>query len=412
MPKLFRPNVLAMLVCGVGLSLSAASTWAQTSKDYEILRNKMVDDEIVAAGVKNERVIKSMRTTLRHEFMPLSQRKFAYFDMGVAIGEGQTISSPFTVAYMTEQLDPQPTDKVLEIGTGSGYQAAVLSPLVQDVYTIEIVAVLGRRAKESLERLKYKNVHPLIGDGYKGWPEHAPFDKIIVTCSPENVPQPLVDQLKEGGRIIVPLGERYQQVLYRFIKKDGKLEREALLPTLFVPMTGAAEDLRKVLPDPLKPTIANGSFEESTKAPGIPDGWYYVRQAEIVSDDKAPAGKKYLHFTNANPGVEARALQAFPVDGRKVKGLDVSLRVKVKGVRPGQTQDQRPALHVTFYDENRAIAGSDWIGPWELDSPDWLDQKRTLTVPSKAREAILRIGLLGATGEASFDALELKASEK
>lgn len=408
MANLFRFTALALLALCVW---AISPAWGQSAKEYEVLRNKLVDEEIIAAGVKTERVVKSMRNTPRHEFMPIAQRKFAYYDMGVAIGEGQTISSPFTVAYMTEQLDTQTTDKVLEIGTGSGYQAAVLSPLVAEVYTIEIVAVLGRRAKDVLDRLKYKNVHCLIGDGYKGWPDKAPFDKIIVTCSPENVPQPLIDQLKEGGKMIVPLGERYQQVLYRFVKKDGKLEREALLPTLFVPMTGAAEDLRKVQPDPLKPSIINGSFEES-KVAGIPDGWYYVRQGELIADEKSPAGKKYIHFTNKEPGVESRALQAFPVDGRKVKGVDVSVRVKVKGIRPGQTQDQRPALHVTFYDENRAIVGTDWIGPWELDSPDWMDQRRTLAVPPKAREAILRIGLLGATGEASFDALELKAAEK
>jgi protein-L-isoaspartate(D-aspartate) O-methyltransferase len=119
--------------------------------------------------------------------------------MSLPIGERQTISSPFIVAYMTECLDPQPTDRVLEIGTGSGYQAAVLSPLVKEVYTIEIVESLGKQAAQTLERLDYRNVHVKVGDGYLGWPEHAPFDKIIVTCSPESIPQPLVDQLREGG---------------------------------------------------------------------------------------------------------------------------------------------------------------------------------------------------------------------
>ena len=151
---------------------------------------------------------------------------------------------------------------MLEIGTGSGYQAAVLSPLVKDVYSIEIVESLGKHAAQTLKRLKYTNVHTKIGDGYLGWPEHAPFDKIIVTCSPEKVPQALVDQLKEGGRMIVPVGERYQQVLYLFKKKDGKLINEALRPTLFVPMTGTAEDEREIKPDPLHPKLVNGGFEE------------------------------------------------------------------------------------------------------------------------------------------------------
>ena len=133
---------------------------------------------------------------------------------------------------------------MLEIGTGSGYQAAVLSPLVKEVYSIEIVESLGKHAQQTLKRLKYTNVFVKIGDGYLGWPEHAPFDKIIVTCSPEKVPQPLIDQLKEGGRMIIPVGERYQQVFHLLKKQDGKLINEALRPTLFVPMTGKAEESR------------------------------------------------------------------------------------------------------------------------------------------------------------------------
>ncbi len=209
----------------------------------------MVDEDIVAAGVKNKRVIKAMRDTPRHEFVPLRLRNRAYFDMALPIGESQTISPPFVVAYMTEALDPQPGDKVLEIGTGSGYQAAVLSPLVREVYTIEIVEQLGHKAAKTLERLRYDNVKVKVGDGYQGWPEHAPFDKIIVTCSPEKVPPALVAQLKEGGRMVIPVGERYQQTLYLMKKKDGKMVSEALQPTLFVPMTGRAEENRQVKPD-------------------------------------------------------------------------------------------------------------------------------------------------------------------
>ena len=210
----------------------------QNRDPWSEARALLVRHEVVAAGVKDPRVIDAIRTVPRHEFVSRSLRRYAYLDMGLPIGEGQTISSPFIVAYMTEQLRPQRTDKVLEIGTGSGYQAAVLSGLVSEVYSIEIVEPRGRRAAETLSRLKYGNVTTKIGDGYQGWPEHAQFDKIIVTCSPEDVPQPLVQQLKEGGRLVVPLGQRYQQTLYLFRKVDGRLQPEPLQPTFFVPMMG------------------------------------------------------------------------------------------------------------------------------------------------------------------------------
>src|SRR3990172_12411296 len=144
--------------------------------------------------------------------------------MALPIGDQQTISPPFVVAYMTQEVDPQPTDRVLETATGSGYQAAVLSPLVRNVYTIEIVEPLGKRAARTLKKLGYKNVFVKVGDGYQGWPDAAPFDKIIVTCSPEKVPQPLVDQLRDGGLMVIPVGERYQQTLYSMRKANGELQ--------------------------------------------------------------------------------------------------------------------------------------------------------------------------------------------
>src|SRR5262249_27959968 len=183
---------------------------------------------------------------------------------------------------------------------GSGYQAAVLSPLVKDVYTIEIVEPLGNKAKKVLERLGYKNVHVKIGDGFLGWPEFAPFNKIIATCSPEKVPQPLIDQLADGGILVAPVGERYSQTLYVFTKKGGKLEREALLPTLFVPMTGKAEASRERKPDPANPQLVNGSFEEEPKfvSEGGQPGWYYERQVTRLTSDLAPHGKHYVEFKN------------------------------------------------------------------------------------------------------------------
>ena len=246
----------------------------QSEEEFTRQREEMVKVAVEGAGVTDERVIRSMRQTPRHEFVPKKLRRtMSYLDAGVPIGEAQTISSPFIVAYMTQELDPQPEDKVLEIGTGSGYQAAILSPLVKEVYSIEIVEKLGKTAAKTLEKLEYKNVFTKIGDGYQGWPQHAPFDKIIVTCSPENIPKPLVDQLKEGGTIVVPMGERYQQTLYLMEKKDGEMVRKALRPTLFVPMTGTAEDNRQVKPDPENPQLINGDFEEGLDDQGFARGW-------------------------------------------------------------------------------------------------------------------------------------------
>jgi protein-L-isoaspartate(D-aspartate) O-methyltransferase len=389
---------------------TAPVTHAQVTYSAPEARNRMVDDEIVNAGLKNERVIAAMRSTPRHEFVGLKERQYAYFDMALPIGEGQTISPPFIVAYMTEQLDPQPTDKVLEIGTGSGYQAAILSPLVKEVYSIEIKELLGKNAARTLKRLGYigKNVFTKIGDGYQGWPEHAPFDKIIVTCSPENVPQALVDQLRDGGRLIVPLGERFQQTLYLFRKENGKLVSEALRATLFVPMTGTAENERKVKPDPLHPTVINGSFEEIRMegTTETPRGWHYVRQCKMVKDPLSPEGEHYVTFTNTDPGRASQALQAFGIDGHKVPTLDVSLRVRAKDVRQGQNAQQLPVFAIVFYDDKQNIIGERSLGPWQ-GTFDWQTEKGTLSVPPKAVTGILRVGLLGAVGEVSFDDIRL-----
>jgi protein-L-isoaspartate(D-aspartate) O-methyltransferase len=379
-------------------------------------RNRMVDEEIVRAGITNPRVIDSVRSTPRHEFVPAKELKNAYYDMALPIGEGQTISPPFIVAFMTEQIDPQPTDVVLEIGTGSGYQAAILSPLVKEVYSIEIKEPLGIQAAKVLKKLKYANVFTKVGDGYQGWPEHAPFDKIIVTCSPEKIPQKLVEQLRDGGRLIVPLGERYQQTLYLFRKMDGKLVSEALRPTLFVPMTGVAESLREKKPDPLHPQIVNGSFEDASKegSTEIPKGWHYCRQGKIVEDNLAPAGTHYVTFSNLEPGRGAQALQAFPVDGRKVPSLDVSLRVKADNAFPvqvpGQQIQQAPMLIIAFYDDKQNPVGERGMGPW-LGTFPWRIERESLKVPPKAAHAIVRVGLLGATGEISFDDVNITAGK-
>jgi protein-L-isoaspartate(D-aspartate) O-methyltransferase len=186
-----------------------------------------------------------MRTIPRHELVPLEVRRQAYDDHPLPIGHGQTISQPYIVAFMTQALNPRTNDVVLEVGTGSGYQAAVLAGLVQRVYTIEIVEPLARRAEADLQRLAITNVQVRAGDGYKGWPSAAPFDAIIVTCAPDHIPQPLIDQLKEGGRMIIPVGPTYDQSLYLLRKEGGKVRQQAILPVIFVPMTGQAKESKR-----------------------------------------------------------------------------------------------------------------------------------------------------------------------
>jgi protein-L-isoaspartate(D-aspartate) O-methyltransferase len=387
---------------------SASAQKRMSPQALEQARNRMVDQDVAGAGIKDPRVIQAMRDTPRHEFVLGKYVDRAYLDGSLPIGEHQTISPPLFVAYMTEQLEPQPADRVLEIGTGSGYQAAVLSPLVKEVYSIEIVEALGKRAKQTLKRLKYANVFTKIGDGYQGWSEYAPYDKIIVTCSPEKVPQPLVDQLKEGGRMIIPVGERYQQVLHLLKKQNGQLVNEALRPTLFVPMTGKAEEGRQVQPDPLHPKLINGGFEELTGSAAEPTGWYYIRQMKVVTASDAPEGKNYVTFSNSDSGRTSRAVQGFPIDGRKVHEVEISCMVRGAEIVAGATPGQSPRISIAFMDENRAPLGlPPSIGPWQGTFP-WQRKAGRIKVPARAREGTIYIGLLGATGEVSYDDIQLR----
>lgn len=378
-----------------------------TGETYAEQREQMVRLFLKGAGIKSEKVLEVFRKTDRHEFVPADMKPYAYRDAGLPIGDGQTISSPFIVAYMTEVLDPQPTDRVLEIGTGSGFQAAILSPLVKDVYSIEIVEPLGRRAAETLKRLNYQNVFTKVGDGYLGWPEHAPFDKIIVTCSPENVPQPLIDQLKEGGQIVVPVGERHQQTLYLMTKKDGKLEGKALQPTLFVPMTGAAEDKRELLPDPANPTLLNPDFEEGNDEQGHVRGWYYQRLGTLVEAPDAPSGQTFIRFENDLNNQASHLMQGFAIDGRQVKQVRLSGSYRGSNVTVGPDKNQLAQIAITFYDENRAEVGFGFIGPFR-GTKSWSPYSKIIRVPAAAREGIVRIGMFGGTGTADFDNIQIE----
>ena len=399
-----------LFACLILIAFPAMMFAQMTEKQFTAARLEMVENAVVAAGIEDERVIQSLRDTRRHEFVPRNVRHQAYLDAGIPIGEKQTISSPFIVAYMTQSLDPQVTDKVLEIGTGSGYQAAVLSPLVAKVYSIEIVRSLGERAERTLKKLNYKNVHTKVGDGFKGWPDAAPFDKIIVTCSPEDIPQPLVDQLVEGGLIIVPMGERHQQTLFLMRKRDGKMEREALRPTLFVPMTGRAEDAREVLPDGSNPTLLNSDFEEGTDDNGFVNGWYYQRKLELVEDKLSPGGNFHIKFSNDVPGQHAHVMQGVAIDGRLVSKLRIGGSFKSEDVVAGPHRNDLPAIVLTFYNNNREELGSQYFGPFE-GTQAWKNYDREIRVPVGCREAILRVGLFGATGSASFDNIIIKKIE-
>ena len=372
---------------------------------YTPLRERMVDEFIAAEGVTNPKVLTAMRTVPRHLFVRPDLRQAAYFDQALDIGYKQTISPPFIVAYMTETLDPQPTDKVLEIGTGSGYQAAVLSGLVDQVYTIEIVEPLGQRAASLLKRLGYDNVHAKVGDGYLGWPEVAPFDKIIVTCSPESVPQPLVDQLREGGRMIIPLGERYQQVFHLLEKKDGKLEKTQLIPTLFVPMTGTMEELRQKKPDPANPQLVNGGFEEVTVEEGLADGWHYQRRSTLTDD--ANNGAQSIRFDNQEQGRMAHMLQAFAIDGREVPRLRVNWSMKSQDIYPGRNPQEQPGIIIYFFDERRIPFDRAVVATFGRDEPVWTAGTRQIDIPRGAREAIIQAGLNGGTGRIWFDDISI-----
>jgi len=390
---------------------------------YLEARERLVRERIETAGVNDSRILNAIRSTLRHEFVPRVDRKRAYFDMALPIGQSQTISSPFIVALMTEALDPEPSDKVLEIGTGSGYQAAVLSPLVEQVYSIEIVPELGENAEETLKRLGYENVSTRVGDGFLGWPDAAPFDKIIVTCSPESVPQPLVDQLREGGHMIIPVGERYQQTLFRMTKKDGKLVKEALRPTLFVPMTGEAEDNREQLPDAANPRVVNGDFErlpqgDDAKISDYVPGWYYGRQvrqerteakgnAKAAGARNGPEGKLFARFENETPGLNSHLLQGIAIDGREVSLLRLSGRARTMDVKKGPSPEALPAIAISLYDAQRQDLGTFLLGPYG-GTRGWRATSRLIRIPPATREAILRVGLFGATGTADFDSIAIK----
>ena len=229
----FRWLFLLLTAC---VFFSNCSGQIQEKSDFASERKRHVKKYIIGRGISDNRVIEAMQKVERHLFVPEIYRDMAYLDSPLPIGKGQTISQPYIVAIMTELLELKKDDKVLEIGTGSGYQAAILAEIADSVFTIEIFEKLGKSADKLLNKLNYKNVLVKIGDGYKGWPEHAPYDAIIVTCAPTKIPAPLEEQLSEGGRMVIPVGKRYVQELVLLRKKKGKIKKEDIIPVRFVPM--------------------------------------------------------------------------------------------------------------------------------------------------------------------------------
>jgi protein-L-isoaspartate(D-aspartate) O-methyltransferase len=223
-----RLIISVMLLLFVAGSVRCQNYWQE--------RNQMVKRQIMDRGINDPKVISAMKDVARHEYVPQNYREMAYDDRPLPIGHGQTISQPYIVALMTELLELEEGDKVLEIGTGSGYQAAVLSHITSEVFTIEIVEGLAEDAKKVLQKQGYTNIHVKIGDGFKGWPEHAPFDAIIVTCSPSDIPAPLKNQLKEGGRMVIPVGGKFIQELVLVKKENGELKKQEISSVRFVPM--------------------------------------------------------------------------------------------------------------------------------------------------------------------------------
>ena len=216
-----------------------------TEQAMKELRHRMVEQQLRGRDITDARVLEAMEEVPRHLFVPEPQRENAYADHPLPIGNGQTISQPYIVALMTQLAEPEPTERALDVGTGSGYQAAILSRLVKDVYSIEIVESLADSARQRLNSLGYRNIEARCGDGYRGWPEHAPFDIVIVAAAPDHIPQALVDQLASGGRLVIPVGKFFQNLIVVTKRADGSVEQETIAPVAFVPMTGEAQNSGK-----------------------------------------------------------------------------------------------------------------------------------------------------------------------
>lgn len=234
-------TVLTLTLTLLPFLLLTASSTSEDDNNIDVEKRwDMIEKQIISRGIQDPRLIQAMIKIPRHKFVPANLREYAYGDNPIPIGMDQTISQPYIVALMTELLKLKEGEKVLEVGTGSGYQTAILAEMGCEVFTIEIVESLVEKAKQVLESLGYKKIHYKSGDGYSGWPEHAPFDAIIVTAAPDHIPQPLIEQLKVNGRMVIPVGDLYQELIL-IKKREKRVEMKTVTPVRFVPMTGEAQ---------------------------------------------------------------------------------------------------------------------------------------------------------------------------
>lgn len=249
MPPKCNRLVILILLFSIMSCLNSDNKFAQDNSKgalsfFDNARYKMVKEQIYNRGIQDSLVLKALRKVPRHLFVPADLQKHAYDDTPLPIGHAQTISQPYIVAFMTEQLNLKGSEKVLEIGTGSGYQAAILGEIVKEVHSIEIIESLGIQAQKLLKELAYQNIFVYIGDGYEGLPDKAPFDAIIVTAATDHIPAPLLKQLKIGGRMILPVGDLWQELILIHKEKDGSIKKRSVLPVRFVPMRGRAEEIK------------------------------------------------------------------------------------------------------------------------------------------------------------------------
>lgn len=378
---------------------------------------KMVEREILPQHEWEDPIVLSaIMRTARDRFVPASYKKTAFRDLAVPLGRSRYQQAPSLLAYMTEELDVRPDEKVLHIGTGSGYYTAVLSLLAKEVYTVELDETLGNRASQTFEKLAYTNIYTKIADGYDGWEEHAPFDRIVFTCSPETVPEPLVKQLREGGVMIVPLGEPFRQVLYRCKKKGEELQKEFLLPYPFELMEGEAQSRRQTKPDPERPELSNGHFERFHEN-GEPYGWFSMTNAIVREVPDAPEGRHFLKLEvnsfSSDEARFARAEQSFALEGKNVSRLHLEAFLRGDRLETLSARNVRASASMILlcYDESDRLLQRYDLAPVS-GSFDWKAFQCEISVPKKTKKATLILTLSDRTGTLEFDALSVRKAGK